>query len=117
MLAADRFAVEIFRRNGMAPTGIPLYLLEMAHWFQNRNGWSNETHPVFTDRLFAIAKDIMESTEDFASSESDINASVKTVVGITNALCHVADTLNQSNLKKPFGAIEKTNVAWLFQIT
>lgn len=96
-LEADRFALEIFRRNRMAPIGIPLYFLVMAACLQNRNDYKSKTNPVSKDRLLAIAKDIIESTEDFASSESDMSTSVKTVVGIANALCQVEEMLKPSN--------------------
>ena len=69
---ADQFALEIMRRIGEAPLGMPLFFTILAHlepysgdvgYLENR---ARSTHPVTAGRIRAIARALEKSSEDYS---------------------------------------------------
>ncbi len=81
-IAADSFAIDLFRRLGIAPLGVT-YLFEVAVYLgPNRGDFSNDadwdtylrteaTHPLSGTRLQQLGRALARSTESFLKYESD----------------------------------------------
>jgi hypothetical protein len=74
---ADQFALEIMRRIGEAPLGMPLFFTILAHlepysgdagYLENR---ARSTHPVTASRIRAIARGLEKSGEDYSRSSAN----------------------------------------------
>ena len=80
--AADAFAIEMFRRIGLAPLGIvylfqlPVYLGKNRGDFTSDDAWNNyqrseATHPLSGARLQHLGRELQRSSDDFLKYESD----------------------------------------------
>ena len=74
---ADQFALEIMRRIGEAPLGMPLFFTILAHlesysgdagYLENR---ARSTHPVTASRIRAIARALEKSSEDYSRTSAN----------------------------------------------
>jgi predicted Zn-dependent protease len=73
---ADRFALTVMRRIGVAPFGMVFWFQTGAYLSPNRGDFADDeahaewlqqtTHPVTEDRLRAIAAELRHAPEDFA---------------------------------------------------
>ena len=107
---ADRFALEIYRRLGMNPTGMALYFIASAHAVANRADYGSnaayesalkrETHPLTENRLRSIADSLRNSASDFARGAPNPRAEVRLIKDIANKLSKMADFLGDRELQR-----------------
>jgi hypothetical protein len=107
---ADQFAIEIFRRLGMNPTGMALYFIASAHAVANRADYGSdaaydsalerETHPLTEDRIRKIANSVRNLASDFARGAPDPRAEVNLINVIANQLSQMADFLTDRELQR-----------------
>lgn len=112
---ADRFANGIMRRIGIAPTGMALFFMAMAHFdpnpvdFAGIGAWeaylaSQAHHPLTGSRLVAMADDLMRAPEDFAATETDQAAGAERIGIIARNMRGIGDLLNDPDIQKSIAA-------------
>lgn len=121
---ADRFAIDVMRRLGVAPVGIVFFFQTLAHGTPNRGDFRNDaayeshlrqaTHPLSEDRLRLLAEAFRDSPGDFAKEYEDPAAGAQAVAFIADMLSKVADILAEGDMQRLISEIgRKTTLSAL----
>lgn len=108
---ADQFANMIMRRIGVAPVGMVEYFMTMAYMEPGRGDFINDkawqqylkkeaTHPLTSQRLTAMARELQQSPQDFTSEEVDQKTAVKRIKYISEQITNIGSILDDQNLHK-----------------
>jgi len=108
---ADRFANEIMRRIGVAPSGMVQMFLTFTYLGPTRGDYASDTawqkfltrsatHPVTTARLQALATDFRRSPDDFSASEPDKKNARQRVLYLADQIDGIAAILKQPDLQR-----------------
>jgi Peptidase U49 len=100
---ADRFALSVMRRIGVAPFGMVFWFQTAAYLAPNRGDFASDaahaawlrdtTHPVTDDRLRAIAAELRQSPEDFALEFADQESGRLAILSTADDIELVADVM------------------------
>jgi peptidase M48-like protein len=116
--AADRFALEVMRRTESQPTGMAFLFLAFAYGTQNRGDFASAadyqralqsaTHPLTEARMQALADELRNAADDFASNEPDPVAGRKAILYIADQLSLVTQILGDTDMQQLIDRIGRT---------
>lgn len=108
---ADSFAIEVFRRLGVAPAGV-VYLFEVATYYGSNRGdydsdsaWSFyqrsvATHPLTGTRLQRLSRELRRSPDDFLKYETHLDAARDRVLLIAAQLDSLGRLFDGGDLQR-----------------
>jgi hypothetical protein len=107
---ADRFALSVMRRIGVAPFGMVFWFQTAAYFAPNRGDFASDgahaewlrqtTHPVTEDRLRAIATELRQSPEDFALEFADQESGRRAILSTADEIELVADIMADPEIQQ-----------------
>jgi hypothetical protein len=103
-LAADRFAIRVFRQSGTLPIGILPFFLTAAHLVPHRADFASEelwtdylearvAHPFTSHRLRSLAEELRRAPEEFAKHESNRGRATQRVQSVADQIDGIAPLL------------------------
>jgi hypothetical protein len=107
---ADRFALTVMRRIGVAPFGMVFWFQTGAYLSPNRGDFADDeahaewlqqtTHPVTEDRLRAIAAELRHAPEDFALEFPDQESGRLAILSTARDIDQVADVMADPEIQR-----------------
>jgi hypothetical protein len=107
---ADRFALTVMRRIGVAPFGMVFWFQTGAYLSPNRGDFADDeahaqwlrqtTHPVTEDRLRAIAAELRHAPEDFALEFADQESGRLAILSTADEIDLVADIMADPEIQQ-----------------
>ena len=107
---ADRFALTVMRRIGVAPFGMVFWFQTGAYLTPNRGDFQSDdahaewlrqaTHPVTEDRLRAIAAELRQSPEDFALEFPDQERGRQAILVTADDIDRVAGVMADPSIQQ-----------------
>jgi hypothetical protein len=107
---ADRFALRVMRRIGVAPFGMVFWFQTGAYLSPNRGDFADDeahaqwlrqtTHPVTEDRLRAIAAELRHAPEDFALEFADQESGRLAILSTADEIDLVADIMADPEIQQ-----------------
>jgi hypothetical protein len=107
---ADRFALRVMRRIGVAPFGMVFWFQTGAYLAPNRGDFADDeahaewlrqtTHPVTEDRLRAIAAELRHAPEDFALEFPDQESGRLAILSTADEIELVADVMADPEIQR-----------------
>jgi hypothetical protein len=103
---ADQFALEIMRRIGEAPLGMPLFFTILAHlepysgdagYLENR---ARSRHPVTASRIRAIARALEKSSEDYSRTSANPAKKSLDIKNVAKELDVIAVSLEDNGVQE-----------------
>jgi hypothetical protein len=89
-LAADAFALDRFAQLGTAPLGMAAYFYAARYLDPTGEAGATGSHPVFSDRLMALADRLSETPDAFSFAEPDLVQAQQTVFYVAGELQRMA---------------------------
>jgi hypothetical protein len=110
-MAADRFAIDLFRRMGLAPVSIVPFFLIMAHLDRHRGDFETEaewmawhsakgSHPLTGRRLRALASELRRAPEEFSRNLPNPSLAIVAVRAAAQQLDGIAPLLDDELLHR-----------------
>jgi hypothetical protein len=107
---ADRFALAVMRRIGVAPFGMVFWFQTGAYLAPNRGDFQSDdayaewlrqaTHPVTDDRLRAIAAELRQSPEDFSVEFPDQARGREAILATADDIDRVASVMAEPGIQR-----------------
>jgi Peptidase U49 len=107
---ADRFALTVMRRIGVAPFGMLFWFQTAAYLGPNRGDFQSDdahaawlrqaTHPVTEARLRAIAADLRQSPEDFSVEFADQESGRRAILATADDIDRVAGVMAEPGIQQ-----------------
>ena len=118
-LAADRFAIEMMRRVGVAPMGITQFFMAALYLSNHRGDFSTDaqweaylrshsTHPLSPERMRALSSSLKTHARDFARTEPDLNKAVNQIGYMAGQLDTIAEILGDADIQRSVAHIGRT---------
>lgn len=109
-MQADAFAIEMFRRMGAPPLGLPVFLFVATFMTDNRGDFDSDSayaaaiarasHPITGIRLKALANAIRQSPDSFLRHERDVARMRSRLLSTANDIEGIGNLLDDSLLQR-----------------